>query len=480
MDRSFALAGILLLLLLLPGVSRAEELIHLGVGTQRVLQVPGGIQRLSVGDPEVADVRPLGTDQVLILAGKEGRTTLLVWRRDGKRENHLVVVRQGAIDEQVGQIRELLAEREGIYVRTVGDRILLEGDAWTADDYRRVEQILGLYPEVRSFVRVAPEARKLVAEKLTATFAEAGLPGVRASVVGGTILLEGTVGSEAELRKAALIPQALGEKVESLVKVGIQPMVLSEVHFVEVRRSSLLNLGVKLPVEVAGTASGSASATGPLWGPGEAAAAGYAANAAVASNFSLRAALDSGDGRLLAQPRLVCASGDSAEFLAGGEVPLPLITATTAGVDYKPYGVVLRIQPTADAEGNIATVIEAEVSELDRSVAVAVGTDNSVPGFRNRRVKTRVTVRSGETIVLSGVFSRDEQKNVTKVPLLGSLPLVGELFKQRAVEDVERELVVFVTPRVITPEDERGRTLIDRTKKRYQEVRSDVGLQLLD
>lgn len=455
----------------------ADEVIHLGVGSQRVLTVPEGIQRIAVGDPEVADVRPVGRDQVLILAGKEGRTTLLIWRSNGRRDSHVVVVRHGALDETAAEIRDLLGDREGIVVRTLGDRILLEGNAWTAGDYRRVEQIVDLYPEVRSFVRVAPEARRLVAEQLTQAFAAAGLPDVKASVVGGTLLLEGTVPSPADLEKAALIPRALGEKVESLIRVGLKPMVLNEVHFVEVRRSSLLQLGVKLPVNVSGAAEGDLGVSGE--GSSEPVVA-WQAQASVASDFSLRAALDSGDGRLLAQPKLVCASGDEAEFLAGGEVPLPLITANSVAVDYKPYGIVLRIKPTADSAGNIETEIEAEVSELDRSVAVAVGVNNSVPGFRNRRVKTRVTVRSGETIALSGVFSRNEQKNVGKIPLLGSIPFLGELFKQRTVEDVERELVVFVTPRLLTPGDERSDRLIEKGKGKYLEFEGDVGLQLID
>jgi len=472
------IATLILLLLFsfpFPAAADAAGEIVLGVGAQRVLTVPQGIERLSIGDPEVADVKPLGRDQVLVLAGKPGRTTLIVWKAGGGRVSHEVVVRHGTLDDTVLEIRALFGDREGIAVRTVGDRVFLEGHALTAEDFRRVEQVASLYPEVRSFVRVAPAARRVVAQHLTASFAEAGLPGVRAQVVGQTIFLEGIVESEAALRKAALIAQALGERVENLVQVGLQRMVLSEVHFVELRRSSLINLGVKLPVNVVGDASGSATVGGAIGGGMD---GSWEGNAQVASTFSLRAALDEGEGRLLAQPRLVCASGESAEFLAGGEVPLPLVTANSIGVDYKPYGIVLRIKPVVDAEGNIATEIEAEVSELDRSVAVAVGPDNSVPGFRNRKVKTRVAVKSGETIVLSGVFSRDQQKNVAKVPVLGHIPIVGELFKQRAADDVERELVVFVTPRLIEAGDETSRSFIDDARRKYEE--KDVGIELLD
>lgn len=470
-------ALLLFFLLLLPGLALADELV-LGVGAQRVLTVPDGIERVSVGDPEVADVKPLGRNQVLVLAGRIGRTTLIVWRTGGQRDSHTVVVRHGTLDDSIAEIRALLGDREGIGVRTVGDRIFLEGDALTAEDYRRVEQVVGLYPGVRSFVRVAPAARRVVAEHLTGAFAEAGLPGVRAQVIGATLFLEGHVESEAELKKAGLIAQALGERVENLVQISAHRMILSEVHFVELRRADMLKAGVRLPLDLAGTATAGGDAAGTLVpGPIEGT---WQAGASVTSSFSLRAALDAGEGRLLAQPKLLCASGQSAEFLAGGEVPLPLVTSTSVGVDYKPYGIALRIEPVADRDGNIRTVIEAEVSELDRTVAVAVGPENSVPGFRNRKVKTSVTVKSGETIVLSGVFSRDQQKNIAKVPVLGHIPIVGELFKQRAIDDVERELVVFVTPRLVGAGDARSEELIDDLKRRYEEAAGDVEAGILD
>lgn len=471
------LALLLLIFLGLPGVARAEEIV-LGVGAQRVLEVPDGIERVSVGDPEVADVKPLGRDQVLVLAGKIGRTTLIVWRSGGRQDSHAIVVRHGTLDQTVSEIRALLGDREGIAIRTVGDRIFLEGDVLTAADFRRVEQVVALYPGVRSFVRVAPGARRVVAQHLSSAFADAGLPGVQAQVVGSTLFLEGHVESEGEMRKATLIAQALGERVENLLEIGAQRMILSEVHFVELRRADMLKAGIKLPVDLAGSATLGAEADGTLSaGPVEGT---WQAGASLGSSFSLRAALDAGEGRLLAQPKLLCASGEEAEFLAGGEVPLPLVTSTSVGVDYKPYGIALRIKPVADRDGNIRTVIEAEVSELDRTVAVAVGPENSVPGFRNRKVKTSVTVKSGETIVLSGVFSRDQQKNVAKVPVLGHIPIVGELFKQRAIDDVERELVVFVTPRLVAAGDPRSDELIEDLKRRYDDAASDVRAGLLD
>src|SRR5690606_1918687 len=103
-----------------------------------------------------------------------------------------------------------------------------------------------------------------------------------------------------------------------------------------------------------------------------------------------------------------------------------LITQNTAQVEYKEYGVRLRIVPSADANGTIKTRILTEVSQIDNSVAV-----NGFPGFLTRRVDTQVTVKDGETIVLSGLVQASDGKDVTKMPILGHIPIIGELFKSR-------------------------------------------------
>jgi len=142
--------------------------------------------------------------------------------------------------------------------------------------------------------------------------------------------------------------------------------------------------------------------------------------------------------------------------------------------------VILKLRPTADRKGHIQNELEAEVSEVDTSVAVSVGGAVSVPGFRTRKVKTNVTVRHGETIVLSGVFSHDEQKFVSKVPGLGNIPIIGELFKNRAFDASKRELVIFVTPRIVTPDSERIRNALEDIKKRYQQGRHEVTFSIFD
>jgi pilus assembly protein CpaC len=469
-----------LLALFAAGTARAQEssTINLGVGTQKVITVPG-TTRIALGDPNVAEVKVIGNNQILLQGQAEGKTTLLVWKSSGQRVSYLVTVRKQDPNEVISELKKLLGEIEGVSVRMVGDRIYLEGQAYTAGDAERIDQVVSLYPNVKSFVKVAPNAKKLVAQNLTAAFQKAGLRNVQVNVVGSTIFLEGSVESQQDLQKSELIVKAVGEKVENLLVVGIKRMILSEVQFVEIRRNSKDRYGIKYPTDITGSVSATASINQDLF-PGTFGAGRGLMSIVGGSDFSVGFQGNDGYGRLLAQPKLVCASGEKAEFLAGGEVPIPLITQNQFSVEYKPYGVILNLRPTADRNGNIQTEIEAEASEIDTSVAVSFGSSSAIPGFRTRKVKTNVTVRHGETIVLSGVFSHDEQKAVSKLPGLGHIPIVGELFKSRAFDSTKRELVIFVTPRIVNPDSDKIRTIIEDVKSRYKQARSEVNFNIFD
>jgi pilus assembly protein CpaC len=457
-----------------------DNTIALGVGSQKILSV-NGVQRIAVGDPSIADVKAIGSNQILVSGSAEGRTTLIIWRSNGQRLTYLVSVRKIDPNDTIREIQKLLGDREGITVRMVGDRIYLDGQAYTAEDNERVQQIVSLYPNVKSFVKVAPNAKKLVASNLNAALQKAGLKNVQANVVGTTIFLEGSVESQQDLQKAELITKAIGERVENLLTVGIKRMVLTEVQIVEIRRSNTDHIGISWPTDISGAAAYALSFNNQNFLPGPGVNQGTW-NVGVNGNSNISAALIMGDGyaRLLAQPKLVCASGESAEFLAGGEVPIPLITANNFSVEFKQYGISLKIKPTADRNGNIQTLIESEASEVDQSVAIAVGPNVSVPGFRTRKVKTNVTVRHGETIVLSGVFSNDEGKDVSKFPGLGHIPILGELFKSRTFRGSKREMVIFVTPRIVNPDTERIQKIIEDIKNRYKQARDEVGFSIFD
>ena len=476
----------LLALLLATATAPPESaVIALAVGQQKVMQL-GNVARVAIGEPGIADVKQVGGGGELLITGMgEGRTSLLVWRANGTRLSYAVVVRRQDPKELASEIRALLGDREGVQVRIVGERVVLEGETLTGDDYNRVQQVAQLYPSVKSFVRPSGNAKRLAAESLNRALQRNGLGRVSASVLGNTLVLEGSVESKEDLRRLELISGAAAEKAENLVTVSARKMILVEVDFVEASSGSSKAVGIKPPSSLVSTGDG-ASATVSIVRPipgldsGQTQkSASVTVNAAAATDFSATARFDAGAVRVLSRPRLVCASGEKAEFLAGGEIPVVMVTQNQSAVEFKKFGILLHITPTADRGGNITAEIHAEVSDLDRSISVrANGFD--LPGLRIRDVKTNVTVRDGETIVLSGLYNSGEDKEVSKLPLLGHLPIIGELFKSRSFIERRTELAIYVTPRLLLPEGERARELIDGARKLYKDAEDSVSFSLFD
>ena len=472
-------------LLLSPGARAQSDggNISIGVGQQKVIQV-GNVARVAIGDPEVADVKQVGGGDLLITGINEGRTSLLVWKTNDSRVSYAVVVRKQDPKEVVSEVRALLGDREGIQIRVVGERVYLDGETITTDDYERVQQIIALYPNVKSFVRPSGNAKRLAAEALNRAFQKAGLRGVQANVLGNTIFLEGWVESKEDIQKADLVTKAVGEKAENLLTVGVKRMVFVEVEFVEVSYQDNKLVGIKPPLHLI-----SADGTGaifqlvkPLPSLGDTATqpvASLSTTMNATTDFSVGARFDYGVVRVLAQPKLVCASGEKAEFTAGGEVPILIVTQNQFSVEWKKFGVILNITPTADRQGNIGTEIYAEVSDVDNSLAVRAN-GFEVPGFRLRDVKTTVTVKDGETIALSGLFNYKEDKEVSKVPLLGHIPILGELFKSRSFVDGKTELAIYVTPHIATPNTAEVKGLIQDARKLYKDAAEQVSFSIFD
>ena len=473
------------LALLLAAGQPEGGIITLGVGQQKVLHLRD-LARVAIGDPEVADVKQVGGGGELLITGVgEGRTSLLLWKAGGGRSSYVVAVRRQDPKELVSEVRALLGDREGVQVRVVGDRVILDGETLTGDDYERVQRVAQLYPSVTSFVRPSANAKRLAAEGLTRTLQRNGFRGVSASVLGGSLVLEGWVESKEDLKRLELMARTAGEKAENLVTVGMKKMVLVEVAFVEASSGSAKAVGIKPPASLVSTGDGvtaTVSIVRPLPGldSGQTQKTGSVTlNASAATDFSAAARFDNGAVRVLSQPRLVCASGEKAEFVAGGEIPILMVTQNQSSVEFKKFGIVLNVTPTADRSGNISTEIYAEVSDLDRSISVR-SNGFELPGLRIRDVKTSVTVRDGETIILSGLFNYSEDKEVSKLPLLGHIPILGELFKSRSFVERKTELAIYVTPRVISPSAQESEEMVKKAKQLYRDAEDSVSFSLFD
>jgi pilus assembly protein CpaC len=166
----------------------------------------------------------------------------------------------------------------------------------------------------------------------------------------------------------------------------------------------------------------------------------------VGSDFDARLNLlmANGKARILSNPRLACESGGEAQFLAGGEIPIVIVTPETRTVEWKTYGIILKIHPTMTEGGKIRTQVNAEVSAVDHGSGTS-----DVPGFLTRRVSTLFSTPPGETVMLSGLVKSEMAKDIAKVPLLGQVPVIGELFKSRSFRENRTELAIFITPIVV-------------------------------
>lgn len=481
---SFAMVSCLAATALFASAASAQNAQELtvGVGTQKDMTIQGAIKRIAVGDPEVADVKTVGSSEVLVLGVAEGQTTLLIWLENGTRLSYLIKVRKRDPESIAKELTKLLGEMEGISIRIVGDRVYVEGTPLTTEDADRLKKVLALFPDVRDLTQPSGQFLIGTMSKLKKAFEDNGLKSIVCNRVGNSVFLEGTVESPEDLKKAELIVKALGANVENLITVGIKRMVLVEVQVVEIRRNDDNGLGITYPTNLSSDQASFNIQNTQNIPP----AAGQLPNQTVltstvdlTSNVAVRMRFDSGYGRLLSQPKLVCSSGEKAEFLVGGEIPIVLITANLLDIQYKKFGVSLNLQPNADRQGNIQTTIEAEVSEVDNTLTVTIN-GTSIPGFRTRRVKTNVTVKHGETIVLSGLFNYEQQKNVSKVPLLGHIPIIGELFKSREFIEQKNEIAIFVTPKIVNPDSDRIRETIDKIKERYKDAAESVGFTIWD
>ncbi|MDB5997984.1 MAG: putative Flp pilus assembly protein secretin [Pseudomonas sp.] len=160
----------------------------------------------------------------------------------------------------------------------------------------------------------------------------------------------------------------------------------------------------------------------------------------------------SGFAYTLARPSLVALSGQSASFLAGGEIPIPVPSANSNSysIEYKEFGIRLTLTPTVVAHDRIALKVAPEVSELDYNNGVTIG-GTTVPAFTIRRTDTSISLADGESFVISGLISTHNASQVNKFPGLGDIPILGAFFRNSTVNREERELLMIVTPHLVQP-----------------------------
>lgn len=261
------------------------------------------------------------------------------------------------------------------------------------------------------------------------------------------------------------------------VRVRLEKMIHMDVKIVEFRKSALQQMGIDWQksidgptIAVAGDYQTSTlfrgSSSNPIFKNLPNAVKPFQAYFGIATSITSKINIlgANGDAFTLSEPKLSCRNGGQAKFLAGGQLPIPVRgTNGETTVQFKDYGIILDIYPFADDSGIIAAKIKTEVSSVDESIRVL-----GVPGFLTRRTETEMNVRENETIVISGLVSAEMAKDVGKIPGLGDIPVLGHLFKSTSFRNQNTELVVFVTPRIFTPESTENKRDIDVATERMQ------------
>jgi pilus assembly protein CpaC len=279
------------------------------------------------------------------------------------------------------------------------------------------------------------------------------------------IVLSGKISNLRQLSKILSIAETYaGENVTNLMSVSGAQQVLLEVRFAEMRRSRLkeLNIGMSLFQTAGDFAFGFISGTGfagaglgsqvPTIPPRSYGGGSGSYTGSDTSINGLIAGLEAkGVLRTLAEPNLVALSGDTASFLAGGEMPIPVNTSESGiSIEFKEFGVGLAFTPTVVGDDLISLVVAPEVSSIDPTVTVAIG-GFVVPGLRTRKARTTVEMRDGQSLAIAGLIASEYQDTVTQFPFLGDLPVLGPLFRSPDFNRAETELVIIVTPRLIKP-----------------------------
>ena len=389
------------------------------------------ITRISITDPEIANYHLITPTQFLVLATKNpGRTDLIVWHGDDRAEIYEV-------------------------------EVFIPGDLIGAIN-QRIRQL-------------APGAQVTV------------LPGNKG------VMLVGEVVSQGMLERVLTILKGFDVGFVNLVSVTGSQQVQLEVKIAEVSRSGAKKMGLGFLIKdkwsigliPSGGASGSASASNsriPETTFTETASDGttsqFTTSGGLAQSLSSEMELlapfgsafqlvlhglnddflsiisllkSQGLAQMLATPTLVTMSGQEAEFLVGGEFPIPISGGfNDTSIEFKRYGIILRFTPFVTGEETITIRVSPEVSSPDFSLAVFSG-GVSVPGLKTRRGSTTLQLRDGQTFIMAGLLKEDLRTTVNKLPFLGDIPILGTLFTSKEFQKDESELMVMVTPRLVRP-----------------------------
>lgn len=382
-----------------------SEWIDIEVGKSIVIETPKNATAVAVTDPTVAEPVPLASPNKIMIQGKQvGTTDLIIQQAGGAPFYRYEITVSRDLTDLVRRIDDIV---EGAPPSTYAlrDRIVVEGPVDDLETLERVAQMATVYDE--DFVNLMT-VRGDHQVQLEVVFAEVSRTQLREL---GLNVLYGN-------QDAAVGLTSPGSNTGNIVQFG--------------ELESTINGGI-IPAAAAGTFQ----------------LLGFASDLDFGAILSVLD--DNRLSKILAQPTLVALSGQQAEFLAGGEIPVPAPSGAGAiSITYKEYGVKLVFIPTVLAGNVVDMRVQVEVSEPDFSTGTRL-TGIEVPGFISRKGKSHLRIESGMTFAMAGLLNEQTVWSRAQVPLLGDIPVLGALFRYVRHQREETELVIFVTPRLVRP-----------------------------
>lgn len=403
------------------GSACAAEPVEVSLNESKYMAA-SGITRLAVGNPAIADVQLLSSGDFLLVGKKAGTTSLIVWSDGGRRTEYTVYVAgndrgmASAIQDAIGYPK--------VHVQMIEDRVMLRGKVENQYEHDIALKIAGLY-------------------------------------TGGD-----------------------GSGVIDLLEMEHPSQIRLEAQIIEINSDYTKNLGIQYWSQTPGTSSSSGSSsnnpnnditvgTAGLFYGGEDFSSsrkhgGWLGSHVANVNVTLQALINEGKARILSRPSITTMSGKTANILIGGRIPIPVSDGNgNVSIDWHEYGVKLNIEPVVDSEDKITSKVHAEVSTLDYSHGVKIDSF-SVPGIATREAESEVNVRSGMTMAIGGLINSEDAKIVSKIPLLGDLPIIGRFFRHTSNTRDKRELIILITPTLVA--DDTPAPMSQRMKESYEEI----------
>lgn len=397
--------------------------IALVIGKSTILRLPAPAERISVGNPAVADITLLNSREAYLLGKEIGSTNLIIWSRGGVATVIDVTVNIDAAALQA-RMRQLMPDEPDVTVDVAYDSVVLKGEVADALTMDQVISIADAF--VRKFNR-----------SLVTDVTMPGGGGVNVSLSGG--------------RNAGAAVNAAGARIVNMMHVRAPQQVMLEVKVAEVSKTILEKLGAKFNMD----------RTNGSWTYGiisdflSDAAGLLSATKSPTKLINIDAEKQDGLIKILAEPNIMALSGQTGKFLSGGRIFIPVARdENTITLEEKEFGIRLAFTPTVLAGGRIHLKVAPEVSELSQTgnpFTTIDGVTSILPSFTVRNAETTVQLIDGQSFAIAGLIKNNTTQSVKRFPVLGEIPIIGALFRSSEFQDDKTELLFVVTPRLVKP-----------------------------